>query len=132
MAQAQPYLPITCEEFSLFQEDDTGYGIVDWPSQKLRILGKLIREIKEADQEIKEAKAKGKKALRQVYHKLMSIPFTSHDKMYLESIGEPKKILIPLDFSLVPEKVFTFDYGDIVQIMGECLKILLTKMVVFR
>ena len=125
MAQAQPYLPITCEEFSLFQEDDTGYGIVDWPSQKLRILGKLIRDITKegGGKEIEEAKAKGKKATSQIHRKLMSIPFTSHDTIFLESISEPKKVLIPLDFSLVPEKLYTFEYGDIVQIMGECLKI---------
>ena len=39
----QPYLPITCEEFSVVQED----GLVDWPSQKLRILGKLVKETTE-------------------------------------------------------------------------------------
>ena len=39
--------------------------------------------------------------------------------MLLESIGEPTKVFIQLDFSLVPEKIFKFEYGDIVQVLGE-------------
>ena len=102
----QPYLPITCEEFSVVQED----GLVDWPSQKLRILGKLVKETTEKEKT-------GKNALK----KLKKIRFTSTDKMLLESIGEPKKVFIKLDFSLVPEKIFNFEYGDIVQVLGETL-----------
>ena len=102
----QPYLPITCEEFSVVQED----GLVDWSSQKLRILGKLVKETTEKEKT-------GKNALK----KLKKIRFTNTDKMLLESIGEPKKVFIKLDFSLVPEKIFNFEYGDIVQVLGETL-----------
>ena len=100
----QPYLPITCEEFSVVQED----GLVDWPSQKLRILGKLVKETTEKEKT-------GKSALK----RLRKIRFTNTDNMLLESIGEPTKVFIQLDFSLVPEKIFKFEYGDIVQVLGE-------------
>ena len=53
----QPYLPITCEEFSVVQED----GLLDWPSQKLRILGKLVKETTEKEKNGKNALKKLKK-----------------------------------------------------------------------
>merc|ERR1711976_505975 len=48
--------------------------------------------------------------------------FETHNKVILESVGEKSLNKIPLDFSLIPEKLTKFETEDIVQIYGECLK----------
>ena len=101
MSQNQPYLPISCEEFSMFQGDETE----EWPNQKLRLLGKLM---KDDDPKVIKRQEKSK--------------FETHSKVILESVGEKCLNKIPLDFSLIPEKLTNFEHGDTVQIYGECSK----------
>ena len=101
MSQNHPYLPISCEEFSMFQGDETE----EWINQKLRLLGKLTRD---NDSKVIKRQEKSK--------------FETHNKVILESVGEKSLNKIPLDFSLIPEKLTKFETEDIVQIYGECLK----------
>ena len=60
---------------------------------------------------------------------------TARSNCILESVGEKNLNKIPLDFSLIPEKLTKFETEDIVQIYGECLKCdgwVLTQYLILR
>ena len=69
-----PYLPVTFDEVDSIQHRD----FVDWPSQRIRILGNLSRTRKRSKRDRRF--------------------LTILDEICLKSVGESKNYFIPLDF----------------------------------
>ena len=97
----QPYLPVLFEEIHDIKSEE----FLSWPSQRVRILGKIV----------------GNMLPRQGLKKKPTIQ--KGDKIYLKDPQKTESHSIVLDFDLVPDMPRTLYHESNVQVLGEITEI---------